>query len=204
VIRVEHRDLPPGLPALAVRDTATVTIMVSSALPPHLQRQAVRAVIRAARRAGWLRRTIPAAAFVPALAALCAAVRRCAARVSLAHGLAAAGTAAAATVLTAAVLAGPARVTPAPANGTPPAPVTAQSAHRRRAPRRMPPRIPPARAAVVSPPRHDPASPAPAASPDPSPSPGVPVSVSVSASPVPSVSPPACVTVLGLRVCAAA
>jgi hypothetical protein len=211
MIRVGHAGLPPGLPAMAVRDGATVTILVSSALPPHLQRQAVRAVIRAARRAGWLRRSVPAAVLVPLTGgALYAALRRCAGRVSLAHGLAAAGTLAAATALTAAVLVAPApRVTVPPA-GAPPARPAVPRPHRRsrRQPGSVTPRRPAREVKVPAPPRRETpspaASPSPGPDPSPSPGPGVSVSLGTSPSPGPATASPVCVIVLGIRVCAGA
>jgi hypothetical protein len=54
VIRVSHVSLPDGLSAIASRGPdGGLTVYVSDALPPDRQRAAVRAALRASRRAGW-------------------------------------------------------------------------------------------------------------------------------------------------------
>jgi hypothetical protein len=64
VIRIVHCELPLGLRVTVTREHSVVVITVSTRLIPSAQRSAVRTGIAAARRAGWLRRRVPAVVLI--------------------------------------------------------------------------------------------------------------------------------------------
>ena len=100
MIRIEHRELPPGLSAVARRKAGgDLAITVSDALAPDRQRAAVRCAMRAARRHDWRLGVLPLPA-VLVLSALRGRLRRIG-HVVRAHAVAsaAAGTAVAGVAL---------------------------------------------------------------------------------------------------------
>jgi len=99
VIRVLHSDLPRGLASMATRDERAVTVRLSRHLEPRDQRLTLAVTLKAARRAGWIRRGVPAVVLAPfTLSGSLATARRLTGRLLRAHGTHAAFAASAAAM----------------------------------------------------------------------------------------------------------
>jgi hypothetical protein len=217
MIRIEHRTLPDGLRAMAVRHDGGLTILVSTGLPACQKRRAVRLVVRAACLKGWTQGGI--AVLVAVLGLLLRALRR----IAVAHPIVAAGSAVGTVAVTSALVVS---LTP---GGTPPprqavAParpgISARQTHPRGRRRPTAPTFGVVRTAVSGARSKSPrpggpsgltassqpvptGSPAPSGSPSPAPSLSVPVP-GPSPLPLPTPSPTSsgkCVKLLGVAVC---
>ena len=222
MIRILHSDLPRGMGAMATRDGRGVTVRLSRELEPRSQRLTLSVTLKAARRAGWIRRGVPALVLFPFTGAVAWGAMRGAAR-KLTGGhtfLAAAGAATLAVIAAAAILLSPGARVRTPSAAPTAAPTVAvhprrhrQQQHaRRRRSRRSPVayQLPLAQPGTASSPSPEPvptASHHPAPQPSPvttTPSPAPPPASPPSPSPSPS--PPGhggklCIIVLGVVVC---
>jgi len=220
VIRVLHSDLPRGMGAMATRDERAVTVRLSRGLDPRSQRLTLSVALKAARRAGWMRRGVPAIVVFPfAVAVAWNALRGVVRKLTGGHAvLAAAGAATAAVVAAAAILLAPGTHVRTEPNAAPTAApsVTAhprrhRQQHARKRPRRSPVayQLPLAQPGTVSSPSPEPvrtASRRPVPQPSPATTAPAPTPSPSSSSPQPSPSPPGrggkfCIIVLGIVVC---